>query len=1271
MSTTSPRMGVDIGGTFTDCVLEIGEQRYSKKVLTTHRAPEDAIIAGMHNVCDQAKIQPKEITRIIHGTTLATNALIERRGAKTALITTRGFRDVIEMRSESRFEQYDLDLVLPDPLLARQHRYTLEERISAKGEVLVPLEQAEIDQLVARIAVAGYQSIAVGMLHSYLNGTHEEQVREVLERDLPGIPVSLSCEVSPQMREYERFNTVVANAYIKPMMKSYLERLRGRLQHEGAVCPVFLMHSGGGIISLESAAEFPVRLVESGPAGGAVFAANIATRYGLDKVLSFDMGGTTAKICLIRSRSPKTSRVFEVARSYRFKKGSGMPISIPVIDMVEIGAGGGSLARVDSMRQIRVGPESAGSEPGPACYGRGGEQPAVTDADLLLGRLDPDEFAGGSIRLDAERARQALVCHVGNPLEMDALTAAYGLSEVVDENMANAARMHAVENGEDLSAYTMIAFGGAAPLHAGRLCEKLGIDRLLVPTGAGVGSAIGFLHAPFSFESSRSVYMRVSELECDRVRQLFTELRQEATSFVRACDAESTIDAEFRVFMRYAGQGEEIPVVITAEQAAYPSATVFQTRFEEEYEVLFGRTVDGMEIEITVWSVNATTPALPVQSLQPVTDTRPVVVQEARSVFDPALGRLLESARIKREDLSIGNSVDGPAVLTEDETTIVLPSNARAVRQADGCIEVELHTGKDISANAPSNRKNSTVHYQVMWNRLISVVEEQAQALVRTAFSTSVREAGDLSAGVYNVAGEMLAQAVTGTPGHVNSMADSLAHFIRRIGNQNMYEGDVYITNDPWEGTGHLHDITVFTPSFHRGRLVGFLGCTAHVVDIGGRGFGADANSVYEEGLYIPIMKLVERGEIDHTLISIVRGNVREPDQVVGDIYALATCNEIGHRRLADMMDEFGLSDLHNISGFVLDNSRRATLARIAALPGIRATGSMTIDGYSQPVELKVAIEFHNDRVTCDFGGSSRLDPKGINVPLVYTRAYACYALKCAIAPEIPNNAASLAPFEISAPVDSIVNAVHPAPVALRHVIGHMIPDAVYAALDQMLDRIVPAEGAGTLCNFQISLRPCGSVTGAVDATRAEVLTFNSGGSGARPSADGMNATAFPSGVMTMPVEATEHTGPIIIWRKELRPDSGGAGRYRGGLGQYMEVGATAGHEFDFSAMFDRVDHPARGRQGGSNGAATTIRRDDGEPMQGKGKQFVPAGHRVLMAFPGGAGYGPVTERDPQRVRHDLAQGYISEHSARELYGMSESDVAEVKASVASGEAPD
>lgn len=690
MSIPGARLGVDIGGTFTDVVLEQAGQRFSTKVLTTYATPEDAIVEGMHRVCAKAAIATSAIGQIIHGTTLATNALIERRGAKTALITTEGFRDVIEMRTESRFEQYDLNLTLPEPLLPRNRRYVVKERMDARGQVLVPLERAEVEALADELREAGYDSIAVGLLHSYVNDAHERMIHDVLTERLPGVMISLSSEVSPQMREYERFNTTIANAFIKPLMKSYLVRLKGRLANEGASCPIFLMHSGGGIISLESASEFPVRLVESGPAGGAVFAADIAARHGLKKVLSFDMGGTTAKICLIKNYTPKTARVFEVARTYRFKKGSGMPISIPVIDMVEIGAGGGSLAHVDSMNQIRVGPESAGSEPGPACYGRGGRRPAVTDADVILGKIDPQNFAAGTIPLFSDESASALEAEIGGKLGMDALESAWGVAEVVDENMANAARVHAVENGEDLSDYTMIAFGGAAPLHAGRLCEKLGISRCLVPPGAGVGSAIGFLRAPFSFEANRTLFMRLAQFDTQRVTRLFDEMEEEATRVVRSCGWAGEIMTEYKVYMRYAGQGWEIPVTLTPEEARAADPAVILQRFEREYVNLFGRTVKGLEAEITVWSVNAHTPPTPVTAVEALSGTRAASPQAARTIFDAGLGRQVEADAYDRADLPAGSALRGPGVITEDETTIVLPSSRVAVTLNDGCIDIRL-----------------------------------------------------------------------------------------------------------------------------------------------------------------------------------------------------------------------------------------------------------------------------------------------------------------------------------------------------------------------------------------------------------------------------------------------------------------------------------------------------------------------------------------------------------------------------------------------------
>ncbi|MFV0472776.1 MAG: hydantoinase B/oxoprolinase family protein [Pikeienuella sp.] len=530
------------------------------------------------------------------------------------------------------------------------------------------------------------------------------------------------------------------------------------------------------------------------------------------------------------------------------------------------------------------------------------------------------------------------------------------------------------------------------------------------------------------------------------------------------------------------------------------------------------------------------------------------------------------------------------------------------------------------------------IRMQIMWNRLISVVEEQAMTLLRTAFSTSVREAGDLSAGVFDPAGRMLAQAVTGTPGHVNTMAEAVLHFIEEIGRENMFPGDTYVTNDPWKGTGHLHDITMVSPSFLGKELVGFFACTAHVVDVGGRGFGADGRSVYEEGIQIPIMKFAERGEVNRDLVRLLRANVREPNQVVGDFYSLAACNDVGHERLIAMMRETGMASLDALGEFIFSRTHAATMERIAALPKGRWSNTLDTDGYDATVRLAAEVEISATGVNVEFAGSDPVSKWGINVPIIYTKAYASYALKCVVAPDIPNNWASLAVFNVSSPAN-ILNAPRPAPVSVRHVIGHLVPDLVLGALAKALPGKVQAEGAAALWNIHMSVRPVAEQAGR----RAEILMFNSGGAGARPGLDGLSATAFPSGVMTMPIEATEQTGPIVIWRKELRPDSGGEGRYRGGLGQVIEIEALPGHEFDFSAMFDRISHAAKGREGGADGAAGRVALDDGSRLRAKGWQHVPAGRRLMLHLPGGGGDGDPGLRDAAARADDRSKGYVTE----------------------------
>ena len=670
------RLAVDIGGTFTDVALECGDKQFTTKTLTTKSQPETGVLAGIDTVLTQAKINPSQVETIIYGTTLATNLLIERRGAPVALVTTLGFRDVVEMRNENRFEQYDINIELPAPLVPRSQRLVVSERIGADGRILKPLNEDEVRALIPHLLEKKIQSVAVGFLHSYRNNSHEQRAREIICAEAPELDVTLSSEVSPEMREFERISTACANAYVQPLMSRHLGSLASQLRTQGLDCPLFLMLSGGGITTLETAIRFPVRLVESGPAGGAIFSSFIASQLGLSRVLSYDMGGTTAKVCLIDDGEPHTSRTFEVAREYRFLKGSGIPINIPVIEMVEIGAGGGSIADVDSMNRIRVGPESADSEPGPASYNLGGTAPTVTDADLLLGRLNPENFAGGSIRLNVENASKALDSVIGSKLGFKTSHTALGVSEIVDENMSNAARVHAIESGVDIETYTIVAFGGAAPIHAARLAEKLNIQKIVIPPGAGVGSALGFLQAPVSYEVIRSYYQRLDNLDYHGINQLLHSMRKEATDVVEP-GAQGQKTREIRTaFMRYIGQGHEvsveIPVKLEEAELDSQSSGRLTIAFETEYTRLYGRTIPSLEIEILTWSLLVSTKGSDGRAIKMSAKSYAPDTTEFRKLMDAESGEFNDAAVYDRSSLSPGAKIEGPVIVTESDTATVI-----------------------------------------------------------------------------------------------------------------------------------------------------------------------------------------------------------------------------------------------------------------------------------------------------------------------------------------------------------------------------------------------------------------------------------------------------------------------------------------------------------------------------------------------------------------------------------------------------------------------
>lgn len=696
------RLAADIGGTFTDLALTINDTLWTTKLLTTPSEPARAVLQGISTLCHQSSIGMADIDVFVHGTTLATNALIERRGALTGFLTTHGMRDSIEMAHENRFEQYDLAMRRPEPLVPRNLRVGIRERLDSKGNVLIELNGQDVLDAAEFFKSSGVESIAIGYLHSYQSDAHEQATADLIRENWPEVSITLSSQVCPEIREYERFSTTCANAYIQPLMAEYLTQLDAQRKEQGMLCQMFLMQSGGGLGTLEEALKYPVRLVESGPAGGALLSAEIARELDLKDVLSFDMGGTTAKLCIITNGRPRTSREFEVAREYRFLAGSGIPLRLPVIEMVEIGAGGSSVAHLDQLGRIAVGPRSTGSQPGPASYGAGGHEATVTDADVILGKIVPDFFADGEIPLDIDAATTALNNMIAIPASLTSMTAAIGVAEVVDENMANAGRAHAIEQGCDITGGTLIAFGGAAPLHAARVAQKLAIDTIIVPSGAGVGSAIGFLRAPASHEAVRTRYHKLSTLTMSDALDLLQDMRREAYQVVNSAAPNSTTTENVRIYMRYLGQGHEIPVEVdlthvssSSPNADYELREHLTSLFLASYRNLYAREIPGLEIEALNWLLTIQTIEPPLELSPTVQPTNEIAAVRTTPVNDPTTGETENYMLLEREALEPGSFAIGPALVVEAQTTTVVPPHFRCFTVGAGHLQITKMEGSD------------------------------------------------------------------------------------------------------------------------------------------------------------------------------------------------------------------------------------------------------------------------------------------------------------------------------------------------------------------------------------------------------------------------------------------------------------------------------------------------------------------------------------------------------------------------------------------------
>ncbi len=1279
-------LGIDIGGTFTDLVIH--DPRDGRAVIwkesTTPDDPARGALAGTRHVLAKAGVRPDQVGRVVHATTLFTNALIERKGARTGLLTTAGFADVLEIARERKYELYDLFIEMPRPLVARSWRREARERLAPDGTVEIALDVEAALAEVAGMVALGVESLAVCFLHSYANPVHERAIAAAVAERFPALSLSLSCDIAPEIREYQRASTTVANAYIRPLAEIYLERLEQALRDSGISGGVFLMLSNGGLTHVSEARRAPVQLMESGPAAGALAGAWFGRNAGLQRVLAFDMGGTTAKLALVDDGEPLVAWGFEAARARRFLRGSGLPMQITTVELIEIGAGGGSIARRSDLDTLNVGPDSSGAQPGPACYARGGSEATVTDADLALGYLNADFFLGGTMKIDRAAADAALD-RLAVALAVEGSRAASGVHDVVNENMAGAARVAIAERGRIPTEYALLATGGAAPVHAWQVARKLGVKRVVCPPGAGAGSTIGMLMAPARVDRVASFNAPLAGADLAAAAAIFDGLEKDAIAVLRPTGADiEARSVRHLADMRYIGQGSEITVAMP-----WPlEAAGVQREFESAYRALFARTPPGAAIQFVALRVSVSAP-MPGTGGRLELPRHPPgqALKGTRAVFFADVGKTLPTPVYDRYALAPGTRIAGPAVFEEDESTFIVGPDAEAHLLDDGSISAEVvhavipsetvipSEARDLSArahgappekiprfarddsvgvrddsvgaqdNSVVPRGGSTptrtfdpIELELLWRRLISAVDEAAAAMVRTSFSTLVRESYDFSCVITDASGQSLVQASESIPSFIGTLPETVKHFLRFFPPETLAPGDVLITNDIWLGTGHLPDITVAKPIFRDGGLVAFSASTAHAPDIGGKIRSPEPREVFEEGLQIPPMKFMHRGKFDESLVTIIRKNVRTPDQTMGDLYAQVVALDLMEDRLRVLMEGYGLPDLTDLAREIQGRCETAMRAAITALPDGTYRSELQTDGLLEvPITIRMALTVKGDEIAIDFTGTDAQVDRAINCALCYTNAMSMYGVKVCTNPGLPNNEGAWRPIALHAPPGCIVNPQFPAPGGSRMLIGHYVPMLVFGCLGQVVpERVMAACGSPMWGMNQSGVRSGGR-------PYANMFFYN-GGMGGNTRGDGVTCLSWPSNVSSTSIEISEHIAPLRFHHKRLRPDSGGPGKHRGGLGQELLIECRSDTPIAVSFLAERTIFPAFGIEGGLPGAPGEL-RINGTRTDPKKQYVLKAGDTVSLATPGGGGHGHPGERPAASLAADVAAGYVTDRT--------------------------
>lgn len=1257
------RVGFDIGGTFTDFILYDMQEGHVTlhKRLTTPHDPSQAALQGLQELVAMRGIGLSQVHEIIHGTTLVTNAVIERKGVPLGLLTTAGFRDILEMGNEQRYDIYDLFMRFPEPLVPRDRRLEITERIDALGHIITPLDVSTVLQATQQLVQAGCQAVAVSLLHAYANPSHEQAVAALIQQHFPDLAVSISSDVVAEMGEYPRTVTTCANAYVQPLMAGYLQRLENALQALGFAGALRLMHSAGGLVSVEAARAFPIRLLESGPAGGGLATALFGQLAGKTDVISFDMGGTTAKACLIENGRSEIAPMMEAARVHRFTRGSGLPIKSAVIEMIEIGAGGGSIASIDEVGLLKVGPRSASSAPGPACYGLGGTEPTVTDANLVLGYYDPGFFLGGRMQLDLTAARDA-IARVAGPLGLSIEQAALGIHQVVAESMAAAARVHLVEKGKDPRHYAMVGFGGAGPAHAVDVARVMGVREVIIPPASGAASALGFLAAPLSYDGVRSMRVEFSEgFDAPTVNRLLQTLENQGRAHLRAAGVpDADIVVERKADMRLLGQMHDITVALPEGTIEASSLPALHKAFAQTYAQRYTQVPTNARIEAVNFRVRCAgpTPRLSLHGAAGGAQTSQRQKGIRRALFDQGA---FDTPVIDRYALRPGDRIDGPAIIEERESTTVMgPGDVAQVDTnlnlcitvaTTHAIETVVHAGMS-RAEAVARIQADPIGLEIMWSRMVNVVDEMWLTVCRTAFSLVISEAQDFACELLDRDGETLAHSPRAMPVFNLTLPRAVKALLAAYPADTLRPGDVLITNDPWLCAGHLFDIAVVTPVFRQGQLVALMGTVGHVSDIGGTKDSLKAREIYEEGLQIPPMKMVDAGVPNDTLMRLIAQNVRNSQQVLGDLQSFVTANTIGAERVLSFMNDYGMEDLGALADVVQGLSEQAMRDAIRALPDGQYHAVVTNNPLGEVLTYPVALSIAGDAMTIDFEGAPpQLPQGGLNSTMNYTAAHATYPLKCMLTPSVRGNAGCYRPFTVKAPEGSILNCTYPASVNMRTRTGWYLAPNIFKALAQAAPQQVQSfTGLAVAANIY-----------GQDASGQYYsdMLFCGGGQGGSQRSDGQSALLWPTSAANTSIELIESRAPVVVVEKAYVSDSGGAGRHRGGLGQRVRLRKRENDGLPtlVSVYPEGVNNPIDGLFGGQPGgeAQGRVITPNAKELRNCGSgQLVELRNTeewVELVLAGGSGYGTPQERDPQALAHDLQMGFISAQAIARDYG--------------------